>query len=326
MLGAALLLCAGCAGGTARPLTAPEPPAGARDAAASRTEAAGPAVRIDRGPHDPTPSGATAARGVYHTLEPGQTLYSLARAYGVSVETLVRVNRIADPSRLPDGMPIFIPGAARPLDVGPTFSPAPGSRDLPASQRNRPAAEADAGYSSASMLPAPRGPQFQRPPPGGSGEPPGGGPPEGGSPAPVPPRDGPHRAPGSVSLPTLQWPLHGEITSGFGRRRHRHAHHEGIDIDGLVGEPILAAAPGTVVRAGRENGYGRFVVVDHGGGLSSLYAHASRLLVHEGDRVEAGEEIARVGRSGNARGSHLHFEVHRDGRPVNPLPFLQATR
>ncbi len=308
LLGAALLLCAGCAGRAAPPLTAPEPPVGPRDTAASRAEA--------------------AARGVYHTLEPGQTLYSLARAYGVSVETLVRVNRIADPSRLPNGMPIFIPGAARPLGVGPMFTPASGSRDLPASQRNRPASEADAGYSSATILPlpAPRGPQFQAGPPGGSGEPPGGGPPEGGPPAPLPPRDGPHRAPGSVSLPTLHWPLRGVITSGFGKQRHRHAHHEGIDIDGLVGEPILAAASGTVVRAGRENGYGRFVVVDHGGGLSSLYAHASRLLVHEGDRVEAGEEIARVGRSGNARGSHLHFEVHRDGRPVNPLPFLQATR
>ena len=128
------------------------------------------------------------------------------------------------------------------------------------------------------------------------------------------------RAPDAMSI---AWPIDGLITGGFGLRG-RHHHHEGIDIDGYQGEEVRAVAAGTVVQAGSEGKYGKTVVIDHGNGVSTLYAHASKLLVHEGDRVDQGEAIARVGATGNARGTHLHFEVRRDGRPVDPSPYLQS--
>src|SRR4029077_931513 len=89
-------------------------------------------------------------------------------------------------------------------------------------------------------------------------------------------------------------------------------HHDGIDIDGDWGDEVRAAAPGRGTWAGTEGRAGRMVVIDHGGGLTTVYAHASELLVQTGDPVEAGLPVARVGRTGNARGTHLHFEVHRE--------------
>lgn len=95
--------------------------------------------------------------------------------------------------------------------------------------------------------------------------------------------------------------------------------HAGIDFDGERGDPIVAAADGVVTYAGSGMaGYGRTVVLDHGDGWTTLYAHASELVVRVGDRVRRGDTIARVGRSGNATGSHCHFELRRDGRPVDP--------
>ena len=125
------------------------------------------------------------------------------------------------------------------------------------------------------------------------------------------------------ATPPFAWPLKGRVTCGFslGGRKRR---HEGIDIDGELGQTIRAAAAGTVVLAGMEGRYGNALLIDHGRGLSTYYAHASRLLVRLGDRVEQGEPIAQVGRSGNARGTHLHFEVRRHDRPVNPLSLLRG--
>jgi murein DD-endopeptidase MepM/ murein hydrolase activator NlpD len=173
------------------------------------------------------------------------TLYSLARTYHVPLPDLMQANRITDPTTIPEGTVILIPGVSRPL-----------------------------------------------PPP-------------------------------APALPGLAWPLRGSITSGFGTRGRR-AHHKGVDIDGDQGDLIFAAASGTVIEAESEHEYGRVVVIDHGHGLSTLYAHADRLLVKPGQTVRQGQAIARVGRTGNARGSHLHFEVRRDGQAVNPLPLLES--
>jgi len=132
---------------------------------------------------------------------------------------------------------------------------------------------------------------------------------------------GPARA--SASILDLAWPLAGRITAPFGSRSKR-AQHDGIDIDGLTGETVTAVAWGIVTRAGWDGRYGKVVVLDHGQGVTTLYAHASRLLVREGDVVAQGDPIAEVGRTGNARGTHLHFEMRRNGRPVDPLPSLRG--
>lgn len=129
------------------------------------------------------------------------------------------------------------------------------------------------------------------------------------------------RAPG-----VLAWPVGGALTSPYGWRIHPifgdRRLHTGIDLRGSTGEPIHAAANGTVILAGTWGGYGRTVVVDHGGGLSTLYAHASRIAASEGEEVLAGEVVAYVGCTGFCTGPHLHFEVREVGSPVDPMLYL----
>ena len=121
-------------------------------------------------------------------------------------------------------------------------------------------------------------------------------------------------------------PSKGYITSGFGTRtdpfRGGLAHHMGIDFDAHTGDPVAAAAGGVVVFAGVKSGYGNVVEVDHGNGYSTLYGHNSRLVVRVGDIVRAGQTVARAGSTGRSTGPHVHFEVHVNGRPVNPRKFL----
>ena len=116
------------------------------------------------------------------------------------------------------------------------------------------------------------------------------------------------------------WPARGRLTSRFGWRRWRH--HDGIDIAAPYGSPVYAARPGRVVFAGWYYAYGRAVIVDHGGGVQTLYGHASKLLVGAGETVGQGQLIARVGTSGRSTGPHVHFEVRVSGRPVNPILYM----
>ena len=115
-------------------------------------------------------------------------------------------------------------------------------------------------------------------------------------------------------------------TSGFGWRRDPFsgatAYHRGVDLRAAYGEPIGAADAGTVVFAGDQRGYGQTVVVEHANGVRTRYAHLSSLMTEAGAEVKAGEAIGRAGRSGRATGTHLHFEVTQDGRPVDPHTFV----
>lgn len=127
------------------------------------------------------------------------------------------------------------------------------------------------------------------------------------------------------SIPTL-WPATGRLSGTFGNRRdpitRKNAVHEGLDIANGYGTDIKAAASGKVTFSGVNNGYGRFLVIDHGNGLTTAYGHAQKLLVKEGQSVKKGEVIAKMGSSGKSTGSHLHFEVRLFGTPVDPLKYL----
>ena len=98
--------------------------------------------------------------------------------------------------------------------------------------------------------------------------------------------------------------------------------HTGTDIGANNGDPIVASASGTVSFAGVNSGYGNCVIIDHGGGISTLYAHMSSVMVNKGDSVIQGDMIGRVGSTGNSTGPHLHFEIMLGGTPVNPMQFF----
>lgn len=130
----------------------------------------------------------------------------------------------------------------------------------------------------------------------------------------------------------MKWPLPGysTISSGYGWRFNGNNFHTGVDLtgSGCFGANIVAANTGTVVKANTSvtpgRGYGMFIIIDHGGGKSTLYGHCSSLLVSEGQTVSRGQPIAQVGSTGWSTGPHLHFEVRENGNHVNPLPYLKG--
>lgn len=121
-------------------------------------------------------------------------------------------------------------------------------------------------------------------------------------------------------------PSYGPVTSNFGSRYHPvlgySRFHAGTDFGAEHGSPIQASETGVVIFSGWYGGYGNAVIVDHGGGLTTLYAHASRLNVSEGQIVKKGDVIALIGTTGLSTGPHLHFEVRRNGEPVDPMSYL----
>ncbi|HJU77123.1 MAG TPA: M23 family metallopeptidase [Sphingomicrobium sp.] len=123
-------------------------------------------------------------------------------------------------------------------------------------------------------------------------------------------------------------PVAGKVTSGFGSRFHPilgHARmHRGIDLRATYGAPIAAAADGRVVAAGWHGGYGRQVSIAHGGGIETTYAHMSRMAVSAGQAVRKGQVIGYVGSSGLSTGPHVHYEVYKNGRVVNPMSVKTA--
>ena len=133
-------------------------------------------------------------------------------------------------------------------------------------------------------------------------------------------------APGSSSVSGFQWPVNGSVTSGFGYRVHpiygTRRLHQGIDVSGGSGTPIAAAKGGTVLSAGWRGGYGNAVVLSHGDGVTTLYAHQSSMNVSSGDQVSRGDIIGWVGSTGASTGPHLHFEVRINGSAVDPRPYL----
>lgn len=126
----------------------------------------------------------------------------------------------------------------------------------------------------------------------------------------------------------MLWPLPGytKLSSTFKMRVHPitgvYKLHSGIDIPAPKGTEVLAANDGVVVKAGRNTAYGNMVIIDHGGGVSTLYGHGSEIMVTLGQTVKKGDVILKVGSTGYSTGNHLHFEVRTNGTPVDPLPYV----
>ena len=118
----------------------------------------------------------------------------------------------------------------------------------------------------------------------------------------------------------MAWPVKGVVTTRFGRK-HGKA-HDGVDIAAARGVSVMAASAGEVIFSNKHGGYGNLVIIRHGDGLVTVYAHNDKNLLKKGDKVRRGQAIAKVGDTGQAAGPHLHFEVRRGATPQNPLKFL----
>ena len=129
----------------------------------------------------------------------------------------------------------------------------------------------------------------------------------------------------AVASPSL-WPVRGLVTSTFGPRLSPYGGgpemHPGIDIQAPYGDPVAAGGSGEVIYAGRDGGYGRLVIVDHGHDVETFYGHLSKIFVREGQRVSRGQDVGAIGASGRATGAHLHYEVRVNNEPVNPRRYL----
>jgi murein DD-endopeptidase MepM/ murein hydrolase activator NlpD len=125
-------------------------------------------------------------------------------------------------------------------------------------------------------------------------------------------------------------PINGWISSGFGYRRHpydgSYRLHAGVDIVADNGTPVRAPASGTILFSGNRSGYGKVVVIDHGYGIRTLFGHGSKLFVNAGEKVKRGQKIAEVGSTGKSTGPHLHYEIRKNGLPVNPAAFFSQAR
>lgn len=268
-----------------------------------------------------------------HVVGQGETLWAIAQQYGISVESLANANNLTEDSLIYPGKKLTVPakGTLGPgTEVTSTPKNAPALRKAPVATSSK-AVIVHAGQTLSSIARANQvsvsalmaannlsSPHLLRIGqrviiPGANAVIPRLRQGTVATPEPAPPD---YR----VAAGELVWPARGSMTSGFGWRRTRN--HNGIDISANRGAPITAAMAGKVILTGWYGGYGLAVVLDHGDGVQTIYGHASKILVHLGEEVDAGATIALVGCTGVCTGPHLHFEVRLDGRPVNPLQYL----
>jgi len=232
---------------------------------------------------------ACARPGVYHVVEPGQTLYRIARTYRVDEASLAKANRISDPTRLEVGQRLYIPGATRTLRVPTSVSPQTSSPSKSPSKRQvsptSPAVKAKPGTKQAPNL--------------GKAE--------------VIP--GPPPAPG-----TFAWPVRGQVVTEFGAGGGQS--QKGIEIAVPPGTPVAAAAAGKVIYSGEIRGYGNLVILEHADNFFTVYGFNMKNLVAVDSFVGQGDRIALSGSPSGGKSPRLHFEIRKGKTAANPIFFL----
>lgn len=285
----------------------------------------------------PAPRSRTQARpatGVEHTVQKGESLWKISRAYGVSIEMIALANELGSNSRIDIGQKLFIPGAAK---VRSTSSPSSAAKQ-PAAPKSVSAPTRSTSASSASKAPPPQAKSAasaaaspsassasSAAPPSSPKKSVDG---DSAGHTPFLPADNSassqYAPPPAAKDKPLSWPVRGVLYARFGKRAE--SVHDGIDIAAPEATPIRAAAAGTVLFSAPQPGYGNLVIIQHEGGLLTLYAHNRENLVKEGDRVRLGQVIARMGISSPTSGPYLHFEVRVGSVPKNPLDYLPPPR
>jgi len=212
-----------------------------------------------------------------YSIQPGDTLSSISRETGVSVDRLIALNDISNPGLIRVGQRLRLSNDAFVPDSMMADSSAGNSMDAARGESASTTINAPATVTPARVTPA-----------------------------------------ADASKMAMVWPAKGEIIQGFTTQT------KGIDISGNIGQPIVAAAGGNVAFAGDAvRGFGNLVIVDHGGGFITAYAHNDKLLVKKGDAVQKSQQIATLGQTATTS-PRLHFEVRRNGTPVDPLRYLPA--
>ncbi len=300
---------------------------------------------------------AWAAMGTY-VVQKGDTLYSIAKAHGVSVDQLALWNDIKDPAKLQPGMTLKLsapPSTAAAAPAGKQAAADIGKANAGASTQQSTTYAVQKGdtlwaISRKTGIAVQDIMKFnnlreetilqvgyvlhltgQTVPVAEQGSPAGTAPAGQIRLVKVEPPDMPEPVNPTTALPaaslsqvktgiSLAWPVTGRLTSGFGNRGK--SRHDGIDLGVPVGTPVRAAADGVVRYAGFYGDYGRLVIIDHGDGWETYYAHNSQLLVNAGDQVHRSQVIAKSGSSGRTTGPHVHFEVRHNGTPLDPLRYL----
>jgi lipoprotein NlpD len=236
---------------------------------------------------------ACAPSGIYHQVQPGQTLYRISKVYQQDETYLARINGIADPTQLKTGTRLFIPGATRPLNV-------------PATVPGKTAPKAPAPVSAA---PAPK--------------------PVAKKSTPVTKPQAPVSTPKTQTTQThsdkkaiqLHWPLRGKILRAFGDTRQSGG--KGIEIATPVDTPVLAAAAGKVIYSGDGvQGFGHLIILQHENDFFTVYGYNSRLFARTGQFVSRGQKIATSGLAPAGGEGRLHFEVRHGKQAVNPILYL----
>lgn len=129
-----------------------------------------------------------------------------------------------------------------------------------------------------------------------------------------------------VSIPTGTPVQYLRVTSGFGYRHSDRKFHPGVDLSAVVGTPIQTTAGGKVIFAGPAGGYGLLLIIDHGEGVQTWFAHLSKVLAHRGSIVSPGQVVAKVGNSGKSTGSHLHYEIRVNHVPTDPMRYMMEEK
>jgi len=236
-------------------------------------------ARVEPAPVAPPPvtppTGQRAAST--HIVQPGDTLYSIARTTGTSLDTLIRANDIGDPDVLQVGQVLKLSADGAPPKPVATLPPTQTAPVTPAVTPSTPTVVTT--------------PPVRTPPP-------------------TPPRAADAR------LNNWGWPARGEVIQAFSPAT------KGIDIAGRTGDPVHAAADGKVAYVGNGvRGLGNLILIEHAGGFLSAYAHNQRMFVTKDQAVKRGAKIAEIGQT-DTSSPRLHFEVRREGTPVNPLHYL----
>ena len=265
-----------------------------------RGDPADPAQEAPAEPAAEVPAPPIRFELLKHSVQRGESFWTIARQYGIDVDTLTAANEGIDPTRLQPGQQIVVPnmkGALHTVAQGDTLwdlarlyqtdlQEIVRVNGLEDPSRLRP--------GTVVLIPGAQALVAQR--------------------LLLVDSNGRLRR-------AFDWPVRGRISSRFGPRWGRM--HEGLDIAVNTGTQVRASADGVVRFAGWNGGYGYLVVIDHGRGIETRYAHNSRILVRRGQRVKRGEVIALSGSTGNSTGPHVHFEIRQNGKAVDPLRYLR---